>query len=64
MNVYGEAPGELGYPAPAQRIATVWEATRVRTEEVLSGVCIADLLTDHPSAAAASLLAPAFIKAA
>ncbi len=55
MSVHGESPG-LGYPAPAQRIATVWEAIRVRTEEILAGVTIADLLTDDPRESAAVLL--------
>jgi Rrf2 family protein len=56
MNVHGESPDGLGYPAPAQRIATVWEAIRVRTEEILSGVTVADLLTDDPRESAATLL--------
>jgi Rrf2 family protein len=55
MNVHGASPG-LGYPAPAQRVATVWEAIRFRTEEILAGVTVADLLTDDPRASAANLL--------
>jgi Rrf2 family protein len=56
MSVHGESLDGLGYPAPAQRIATVWEAIRVRTEEILSGVTIGDLLTDDPTEPAATLL--------
>ena len=59
MNVHGASPDGLGYPAPAHRIATVWHAIQVRTEEVLAGVTIADLLTDSPGEPAASLLRPA-----
>jgi Rrf2 family protein len=55
MNVHGESPA-TGYPAPAHRVATVWEAIRVRTEEILAGVTIADLLTDDPRESAATLL--------
>jgi hypothetical protein len=55
MSVHGESPAQ-GYPAPAQRVATVWEAIRVKTEEILAGVTIADLLTDDPSESAAVLL--------
>jgi Rrf2 family protein len=58
MSVHGEDPDGLGYPEPAQRIAGVWEAIRARTEEILAGVSVADLLTDEPSEPAASLLAP------
>jgi Rrf2 family protein len=56
LNVHGDAPGGLGYPPPAQRIGRVWEAIRVRTEEILAGVTVADLLTDDPRASAATLL--------
>jgi Rrf2 family protein len=55
MNVHGESPAQ-GYPEPAQRVATVWEAIRVKTEEILAGVSVADLLTDDPRESAAVLL--------
>jgi Rrf2 family protein len=56
MTVHGERPDGLGYPSPAQRITLVWQAMRVRTEEILTGVTVADLLTDTPAEPAASLL--------
>jgi DNA-binding IscR family transcriptional regulator len=58
MNVHGVSPDGLGYPVPAHRIAVVWQAVRVHTEEVFAGVTIADLLTDAPAEPAASLLRP------
>jgi Rrf2 family protein len=58
MSVHGHSPDDLGYAEPAQRVHAVWESIRVRTEEILSGVTIADLLTDAPPEPAATLLAP------
>jgi Rrf2 family protein len=58
MSVHGESPDGLAYPAPGHRIASVWQAMRARTEEILTGVTIADLLTDAPAEPAASLLRP------
>jgi Rrf2 family protein len=58
MNVHGVSPDGLGYPAPAHRIAAVWQAVRVRSEEIFAGVTVADLLTDTPGEPAASLLLP------
>jgi Rrf2 family protein len=56
MNLHGENLDGIGYPPPAQRIRTVWAAIRARTEEILAGVTVADLLTDDPSDGAASVL--------
>lgn len=58
MNVHGASPDGLVYPEPAHRIAVVWHAIQVRTEEILAGVTIADLLTDAPATPAAALLRP------
>jgi Rrf2 family protein len=38
--------------------AVVWRAVRARTEELLAGVTVADLLTDAPVEPAATLLRP------
>jgi Rrf2 family protein len=56
FTVHGENPSGLGYTAPAQRIPTVWRAIWARTEEILAGVTVADLMTDRPAEPAASLL--------
>jgi len=48
VTVHGESPAGLGYAPPAHRIGAVWQAIRVRTEEILAGVTVADLLTDAP----------------
>jgi Rrf2 family protein len=56
VTVHGESPADVGYAAPAQRVPGVWQAIRARTEEILAGVSVADLLTDAPSEPAASLL--------
>jgi Rrf2 family protein len=59
MSVNGERPDALGYARPAHRTALVWQAMRLRTEEILTGVTVADLLTDAPRGPAAALLHPA-----
>ena len=51
LTVHGEDP--TGAP---HAISVVWRAIRARTEEILVGVTIADLLTDQPDEPAASLL--------
>jgi Rrf2 family protein len=56
FTVHGESPSDLGYAAPAQRIPAVWRAIRARTEEILAGITVADLMTDTPGEPAASLL--------
>jgi len=56
VGVHGAGPDGPRYAPPAHRIAGVWEAVRARTEEILSGVTIGDLLTDEPGADAAALL--------
>ena len=56
FTVHGENPSGLGYAVPAQRIPAVWRAIRARTEEILAGVTVADLMTDAPPEPAASLL--------
>lgn len=56
MSVHGDNPAEVSYPEPAHRIALVWQAMRARTEEILAGVTLADLLTDAPAEPARSLL--------
>lgn len=56
MSVHGTDPDGLGYPPPAHRIATVWAAIQTRTEQILSGVTVSDLLTDDPGERAAGLL--------
>jgi len=56
MTVNGTAPEHLTHPAPAQRVRAVWEAVRERTERVLTGLTIADLLTETPGAEAEELL--------
>lgn len=58
VTVHGENPERLGYAEPAQQIPLVWRAIRLRSEEILAGVTVADLLTDHPREPAASLLRP------
>jgi len=56
MSVNGRAPDSLRYPAPAHRIERVWRAVRERTEAIMTGVTIADLLQDAPAEPAAALL--------
>jgi Rrf2 family protein len=56
FTVHGESPSDLAYAAPAQRVPTVWDAIRARTEEILGGVTVADLMTDAPAEPAAALL--------
>ncbi|GAA3244756.1 RrF2 family transcriptional regulator [Dactylosporangium siamense] len=56
MTVHGES---VEGPADATRapgVTAVWRAIQARTEEILTGVTIADLLTDAPAEPAASLL--------
>jgi Rrf2 family protein len=56
MTVHGES---LEGPADATRapgVTAVWRAIQARTEEILTGVTIADLLTESPAEPAASLL--------
>ncbi len=55
-SVHGESPENLAYPEPAHRISLVWQAIQARTEEILVGVTVADLLTDSPARQARSLL--------
>lgn len=59
LTINGEPLAAVGYPAPAQRMADLWRAVQARTEELLSGVSIADLITDAPTGRAAALLAAA-----
>jgi Rrf2 family protein len=49
MSVRGESPDALEYPAPGHRIADVWRAMRARTEAILTGMTVADLLVDPPA---------------
>jgi Rrf2 family protein len=51
LTVHGEDP-----TGASHTISVVWRAIRARTEEILVGVTIADLLTDQPDEPAASLL--------
>jgi Rrf2 family protein len=57
LTINGEAPEDVNYPEPAQRMAQLWRALRVRTEEIMAGVSIADLVTDAPEQPAGALLA-------
>jgi Rrf2 family protein len=63
LTINGEPPAEVGYPQPAQRIAGLWLAVHARTEELLSGVTIADLLTDSPGGRAGELLGAGYAAA-
>jgi Rrf2 family protein len=56
VSVNGRVPDSLGYPPPAHRVESVWRALRARTEEILHGVTIADLLVDAPGQPAEALL--------
>jgi Rrf2 family protein len=56
LTVHGEQPGDPAEATRAPAVAAVWQAIRARTEEILTGVTLADLLTDHPSEPAATLL--------
>ncbi|MET7420825.1 Rrf2 family transcriptional regulator [Dactylosporangium sp. NPDC005555] len=55
MTVHGETLE--GDAARAPGVTAVWRAIQARTEEILTGVTIADLLTDTPPEPAATLLA-------
>jgi len=60
LTVHGADPSAPVDPADATRspaVTAVWRAIQARTEEILTGVTIADLLTDAPGEPAASLLA-------
>lgn len=59
LTVHGEQLGGAGDAADATRapaVTAVWRAIQARTAEILTGVTIADLLTEAPSEPAASLL--------
>ena len=56
LTVNGETPETLVYPAPAERIDALWHALRGHFRELLSGVTIADLVAETPSASAAAVL--------
>lgn len=53
MTVHGESPADA---TRAPGVTAVWRAIQARTEEILTGVTIADLLTESPAEPAASLL--------
>ncbi|MFF5231452.1 RrF2 family transcriptional regulator [Dactylosporangium sp. NPDC000521] len=53
MTVHGERPGDA---TTAPGVTAVWRAIQARTEEILVGVTIADLLTATPAEPAATLL--------
>jgi Rrf2 family protein len=58
LTVHGE---QLDDPADATRapaVTAVWRAIQWRTEEILTGLTIADLLSETPDGPAAALLAP------
>jgi Rrf2 family protein len=57
--VQGEAAEDPADATRAPAVTAVWRAVQRRTEEILTGITIADLLTEEPTGAAAALLAPA-----
>ncbi|MEV4512060.1 Rrf2 family transcriptional regulator [Dactylosporangium sp. NPDC049525] len=56
MTVHGESPEGPADATRAPGVTAVWRAIQARTEEILTGVTIADLLTESPAEPAASLL--------
>jgi Rrf2 family protein len=56
LTVNGETPETLLYPAPAERIDTLWRALRAHLHDVLAGVTVADLVAETPGPGAAALL--------
>ncbi|GAB3824268.1 RrF2 family transcriptional regulator [Dactylosporangium cerinum] len=56
MTVHGESLEGSADTTRAPGVTAVWRAIQARTEEILTGVTIADLLTDAPAEPAASLL--------
>jgi Rrf2 family protein len=56
LTVNGETPEDQVYPAPAERIDTLWRALREHLRELLEGVSVADLVAETPSPGAAALL--------
>ncbi|HTJ37577.1 MAG TPA: Rrf2 family transcriptional regulator [Dactylosporangium sp.] len=56
LTVHGEDPNDLAEATRAPAVTAVWRAIQARTEEILTGVTIADLLTETPREPAASLL--------
>jgi Rrf2 family protein len=56
LTVHGADPSDPSGATRAPGVTTVWRAIQARTEEILTGVTIADLLTDTPPEPAASLL--------
>lgn len=56
MTVHGESPADPADATRAPGVTAVWRAIQARTEEILNGVTIADLLTESPAEPAASLL--------
>ncbi|MER7002035.1 Rrf2 family transcriptional regulator [Dactylosporangium sp. NPDC000555] len=59
LTVHGEIPDDPDDPADVTRAAAVtavWRAIQARTEEILTGVTLADLLHEAPSEPAATLL--------
>ena len=56
--VDGEHPEDPGDGTRAPAVTAVWRAIQWRTDEILTGVTIADLLTDVPSGPAARHTGP------
>ncbi|WP_432827428.1 RrF2 family transcriptional regulator [Dactylosporangium sp. CA-092794] len=56
LSVHGEDPNDPADATRAPAVAAVWRALQARTEELLAGLTLADLLTDNPREPAAALL--------
>jgi Rrf2 family protein len=56
LSVHGEDPNDPADATRAPAVTAVWRAIHARTEEILTGVTVADLVTDSPREPAASLL--------
>ncbi|MEV6932842.1 Rrf2 family transcriptional regulator [Dactylosporangium sp. NPDC051485] len=56
LTVHGENPNDPADATRAPAVAAVWRAIQARTEEILTGLTLADLLAAQPRASAAALL--------
>ncbi|MFG2039470.1 RrF2 family transcriptional regulator [Dactylosporangium sp. NPDC048998] len=56
LTVHGASPDDPADATRAPAVTAVWRAVQARTEEILTGVTLADLLTETPPEPAATLL--------
>ncbi|GAA2395445.1 Rrf2 family transcriptional regulator [Dactylosporangium salmoneum] len=56
LTVHGESLNDPADATRAPAVAAVWRAIQARTEEILTGVTLADLLDERPRTSAAALL--------